>query len=114
MKRKIGLIISLIVSMLIIGSTMVFAATKIPVIGDPNLPPAATDTMSSVLGIISYVGVFAAIAILIVFGVKYMMASASEKGDMKGKLLYYVMGALFVAGAPFLVKLIVGIADNLK
>lgn len=58
--------------------------------------------VNNIINIVATIGSGAAIIILIVLGVKYMMGSAEEKAEYKKTLLPYIIGAIFVFGASAL------------
>jgi hypothetical protein len=64
--------------------------------------------VESVLGAIQFIGAAFAVGMLIVLGVKYVMASAQEKADLKKGMLSYVIGAILIGAASSLPALIAG------
>ena len=64
------------------------------------------EAIKNVLGIIQVIGFIIAIGIIIYIGIKYLMASAAEKADLKGNLVKYLIGAVLVAGGPVIVSVI--------
>ena len=46
-----------------------------------------------------WIGYAIAIGMLVFVGIKYVMASANEKADLKNSLIKYVIGAVLIAGA---------------
>ena len=85
-------------------STVAFAYEDIT----PSQPTeySSNTVIKNVLGIIQIVGFIAAIGIIIVIGIRYLMASAAEKAEIKGNLVKYLIGAVLVAGGPTLVAVI--------
>ena len=58
---------------------------------------SAFDTFGSkIIGAIQAVGSIAAVAVLVVLGVKYMMGSAEEKAEYKKTMIPYIIGAVLV------------------
>lgn len=51
---------------------------------------------SKIIGAIRLVGYFIAVGMLVFIGVKYIMASANEKAELKGLLVKYVIGAALI------------------
>lgn len=98
--------------MLISIVTNVFAATSYnPANFSGNVAAnvntnSVLDWSNTIINVVSIVGSAAAIVILIVLGVKYMMGSAEEKAEYKKTLLPYIIGAVFVFGASVLTKVI--------
>ena len=64
-----------------------------------NAPDTSGAAANSILGVVKFVGYAIAIGMLIYVGIKYVMASANEKADLKSALVKYVIGAILIAGA---------------
>jgi len=116
MNKKIKLISTLmIVLFLVCVATSVFATSVGGVTIQPNT--TATNDISGIgnkiLGIIRVVGIFAAVAILMIVGVKYMMGSAEEKAEYKKVLVPYVLGAVLLFGAAAFADKLVKVAESL-
>lgn len=69
--------------------------------GEPTATsPAGMDGMvSGFLGTFQFIGYAIAIGMLIYVGIKYTMAVADAKADMKTTAIRYVIGAILIAGA---------------
>ena len=93
MMKKIA---SFIITVSILCSCVCFA---VPTIADPSVPSGATTAVEKILGFIQWVGYAIAVGMLIYIGIKYMMASANEKADLKSGSIKYVIGAIVVAAA---------------
>lgn len=52
-------------------------------------------------------GSIIAIGVLVVYGIRWFMASASEKATLKGQAWVYLIGALLVFGGTFVAKNII-------
>ena len=59
----------------------------------------ATTFVEGLLGTIQFVGYAIAIGMLIYAGIRYVMAPANEKADLKSAMIKYVIGAILIAGA---------------
>ena len=59
----------------------------------------ATKFANKILGFVQWAGYAIAVGMLIYVGIKYVMASANEKADLKNSLIKYVIGAVLIAGA---------------
>ena len=59
----------------------------------------AEDTAKTIIGAIQWIGYAIAVGMLVFVGIKYVMASANEKADLKNSLIKYVIGAILIAGA---------------
>lgn len=105
------LTIVMVVMMLATICTNVFAAVgKDPGTWSGNasgIDTAGVDKwVNNIINLVATIGSGAAIIILIVLGVKYMMGSAEEKAEYKKTLLPYIIGAVFVFGASALTGII--------
>lgn len=58
----------------------------------------AGTTASMVLGAMQWIGYAIAVGMLIYIGIKYVMASADEKANLKNAMIRYIIGAVLIAG----------------
>lgn len=109
-------VISMLVMMMLISSTVVFAAP------DPSSYTGSNGTIQvekidtlgqNIIKIISTIGSIASVIVLIVLGIKYMMGSAEEKAEYKKTLLPYVIGAALVFAASFIASVVFNTANSL-
>ena len=108
MKNKMKIYSALLTCLaLMTMSTFVFAGGLIPT-PTPSIP-GGEDMVSGVLGLIQGLGIGVACGMIFYLGIKYTMASANEKADLKNSSIRYVIGAviLFTLSATF------GIIQNL-
>ena len=70
------------------------------------------DIGSQILGIIQVVGSIAAVIVLVVLGIKYMMGSAEEKAEYKKTMIPYLIGAVLIFAASNLASMIYSWAQN--
>ena len=61
----------------------------------------------TILGIIRVAGTIAAIGILMVVGIKYMMGSAEEKAEYKKTMIPYLVGAIVLFSASAIATAVV-------
>jgi hypothetical protein len=96
----------LVVTVLLSMSMVYGADVSFP---KPGGTPAGISTpIGNILGAIQFIGAAFAVGMLIVLGVKYVMASAQEKADLKKGMLSYVIGAVMIGAASSLPALIAG------
>lgn len=84
---------------------LVFA---LPVDVNPDTSGAedVSDIGNQIAGIVQVVGIFAAVIIIMVIGIKYMMGSAEEKAEYKKVMIPYLVGALLLfAASVFVTKI---------
>ena len=102
--KKISKIVSvlMIVAMLAMASTVVFAQSTDPRTITP-LQGTGTGSVKSlgqqILAIVQLVGSIAAVVVLVVLGIKYMMGSAEEKAEYKKTMIPYIIGAVLIFAA---------------
>lgn len=78
-----------------------------------NAQNDVTKIGNQLIGIITTVGVVAAVIILLVLGIKYMTGSASEKAEYKKTMIPYLVGAILIFGASAITKVVVGLAQGI-
>ena len=65
-----------------------------------------------IVPIVRAIGVIAAVLILMVVGIKYMMGSAEEKAEYKKTIPAYIIGAILVFAAAQIIGFIIEIANT--
>lgn len=85
------------VAMLFMMCTAVFAYSGI----NPSVsaPSGAGTTAGTIIGVMQWFGYAIAVGMLVYIGIKYIMASANEKADLKNALIKYVIGAVIIVFA---------------
>lgn len=115
---KISLIIITILSILLMIGGNIFASGE----GVFKVPPGTSTSLSGkvtsmggvVLGIFQAVGTVVAVVILVWLGIKYIMASPDGKAEIKKQAFGYILGAVLLFGAVWLVPLIQGLVNSMK
>jgi len=113
---KIVSIVLMILAMMLV-STSVFADDYRP--SDVKNLVNTSDTANiqnlggRIIGIVRVVGTIAAVAMLIVLGIKYMMGSAEERAEYKKTLFPYFIGAILIFAATNLADIIYSWAQSL-
>lgn len=76
--------------------------------GDVTSEPAtrAGNITSSALTIIQIIGMAVAVIMIMVLGIKYMIASAADRAEIKKHAVVYVVGALLMFGASGFISII--------
>ena len=67
-----------------------------------------------ILGIVQLVGSIAAVVVLVVLGIKYMMGSAEEKAEYKKTKIPYINGAVLIFAASNVAGMIYDWASTIK
>lgn len=74
----------------------------------------ARTAVGSVMSITKIVTLGIAIIMLAILGMKYMMASAGDRAEIKKHAVVYVVGAVIMFGASAILQIIEKFADNLS
>ena len=69
-----------------------------------KLDSTMTDNIKIIIGTMQWFGYAIAIGMLVFIGIKYVMASANEKADLKQSLVKYVIGAVLIVFATTIAK----------
>lgn len=77
-----------------------------------NLDPASKDTgilgaINSIIGILQYVGSGIALIVITILGIKYILASPSEKADVKKSIMPILIGCVLLFGGVNIAGIIV-------
>ena len=114
--RKVSKAISiLLISLMILSiATSVLAIDPKNISGDTNNTNAVQNIGEQILGIVQVVGSIAAVIVLVVLGIKYMMGSAEEKAEYKKTMIPYIIGAVLIFAAANLASMIYGWAGSIS
>lgn len=119
--KKMSKVISimLVVMMIISLGTSVFAAAVTGATDPSTLKGESvtgTDKITKIgnqfITILTTVGSVAAVIVLIVLGIKYMMGSAEEKAEYKKTMMPYVIGAALIFAASTIAGVLYGFLTN--
>lgn len=110
MKKVVSVLLTL--AILATMTSAVFAQ-KLPDIGTKT-NQKLTDAAGTVLGYVQFFGYALAIGMLLYIGIKYMMASANEKADLKKGSINFVIGAILVAAASTIVGIFKDIGGQIS
>ena len=122
MRKSIKLVsILMIVMVLITTTTPVFARdnaaeviTKVNEsidVKDPTSDHELRAKVGKIIGVLQWIGIVAGVAIIAIFGIKYMMGSLEEKAEYKKTMVPFIVGAVVLMLAPQIAKLIFTIVE---
>lgn len=104
---KITATILLVVMILTMVSTSVFAWS---VSVTPNTSATGASTVTKmgggIVGLVQVVGYVIAVVMLVIIGIKYITSSPEGKAEVKKTALFYVLGAVLIAGAATIVGVV--------
>ena len=116
MNKRVVKILSflLIVMFIIMSATTVFALEPDKITGNGTIGDNQIGTIgNNIATIVRSVGVVAAVVILMIIGIRYMMGSAEEKAEYKKVMIPYVIGAVILFSASIIVPFLVDIGKSL-
>ena len=111
-----ALSVLMVVVMLSFACTNVFAAidpNSITATGNTAADATITEIGSTILTIVTNVGMILAIILVAVLGVKYMMGSTEEKAEYKKSMIPYLVGAVLVFGASAIGKAVIQFGQDI-
>lgn len=122
MKKSIKIVsILMIAMMLIMTTTPVFATQKAGdvvnavsgdiAVKDPTSDGTLRKKVGQIIGVLQWIGIVAGVAIIAIFGIKYMMGSLEEKAEYKKTMIPFIVGAVVLMLAPQIAKLIFSIVE---
>ncbi|MBQ8299088.1 MAG: hypothetical protein IJX99_04350 [Clostridia bacterium] len=107
MKKFISLLMTVA---MVLGISSIAFATTFDV--TPTGGTGMQNIGKNVLGYIQWFGYAVAVGMLLYIGIKYMMASANEKADLKKGSISYVIGAIIVVAASTLFGILGTVANE--
>lgn len=118
-KIKVFTTILMIIMILATLSNIVFGAGIISSLGGDQTGTVSnsqnvTNIGKQIIGVVQIIGIIAAIVVLLVLGIKYMMGSAQEKAEYKKTMIPYVIGALLIFAASTLVNILYSVFSNVS
>ena len=110
------IIIPILTILLIIAmSTTTFGMDKLS--GVSNIGSGAGSMAKiggQIIGIIYVVAIVVSIAMLLIIGIKYMMAAPEQKANLKARAVPYLIGAALIFGAANILRFIEKISTWMK
>ena len=80
---------------------------------DPEIIDSGSTISGKILYIVQLVGTIIAISMLMVLGIKYMMAAPEGKANIKKQAYIYIVGAVLLFGAVGIVEVIKNFETNI-
>lgn len=114
--KKIIVFLIMIIVMLTI-STTVFAGDDFLSDFSGDVENTASErvgkALSVALNIIQIIGITVAVVMLMVLGMKYMLAAPGDRAEIKKHAIVYIVGAIIMFGAAGIVEIIKQFGTNL-
>ena len=80
--------------------------------GNTGAATAVTKTANNIIGIVQVICYAAAVIMLVILGVKFIIASPEAKADIKKSAIMYVIGAIIVFAAGALLGVILNLSTT--
>lgn len=83
-------------------------------IGTTDAINANKSQTGTLVGVFQVIGSVVSVVALIIIGFRYMLSSVEEKAEIKGIIIYYVIGCLLVFATSNLLSVVYGIFQDLE
>lgn len=110
--KKIRLILT--ISLLMIMMPQIVLGTNLGSINELTPAKEFDSFAGGALGLVQFFGYAVSIGMILYLGIKYMMAPANEKAQVKDSSIKYVTGAILLGAATGIVSVILNFSDKLK
>lgn len=112
-KKIISILILLLIASFFVGIMNVYASDVEGIIGnmkDVGTPDygngGIANSIKEVIGLLQIAGTGIALVVITILGIKYMVASPSEKADVKKQIMPILIGCVLIFGAITIVSAI--------
>ena len=123
MKRIVSILILLLITSMFVGVHSVYAGAADDVSGvigsmsKANQMPekqgsgGIAESINDVIGLLQIAGTGIALIVVTMLGIKYMLASPSDKADVKKQIMPILIGCFLIFGAVIVVSAMTNFAD---
>lgn len=116
MKKNVKKIVSTVLLLTVVLGTflsvVVYGDDRIP--GIAAAPPKAKTIAQNVLGLVQAFAYAIAVGMVMYLGIKYMMAPANEKADLKNASIKYVTGAILACAAVTVANMLIEFGQGMS
>lgn len=122
MKKTIKIMSIVLIAIMLVASisSVALADTVTDVLNDmtnKNTSTNTTDGLTSlggnIVAIVQVVGIVIAVIVILVIGIKYLVASPEGKAEYKKTMIPYLVGAILIFGASAITKVVVSIGSGI-
>lgn len=116
MKKTIKLLLICILVIITIQST-VLADNSIDTnfkLGNTTAIHESDDIIGNIVGKLQVIGSVLSVIALCVIGIRYMLSSLEEKAEMKGVIIYYVIGAVLIFATSNILSVVYNAINSVK
>lgn len=116
LNKKVIISIALIILIILIFTSPVFASALDPTQYNPNPSLKGSrkfvTSAGKVLGVIKYIGIAISVLGLAIIGIKYMISSVEGKAEYKKAMIPYILGCVMLGGVSLLLQLIASVLTD--
>ncbi len=113
MKRAVK-VLSLVLVLVVCFSVTVLAVDPDQFSGNTQGASGLNNLGNTIIGVLQVVATIVAIAVLLFVGIKFLLASPSEKANIKGMLIPYLIGAILIFATVPILQIIKGFTEGLN
>lgn len=104
---KLIKILPILLTLALVATPMAVSANDLNGINIGNVSDPTGGKINTILGYIQFFGIAVALGMLIVIGIKYVIAdNADKQADIKNSAINYVFGAFCIFGAVAILQLV--------
>lgn len=101
---KLVIILLIFSIIILLSSNVVFAKVNTDIQIGTSLIHEAEPVGNQIVGALQIVGIFVAVAMTMVVGIKYMISSTEKRAEYKKTAICYLVGALLIFGTTGIIK----------
>lgn len=109
--------ILLVTLMIILIYNIIIEASSIDTnisIGSTNAINSSKEYTKKILQVIQNIGTVISVVALCIIGIRYMVSSVEEKAELKGVIIYYIIGAVLVFATTNILSIAYNVISDLN
>lgn len=112
--KKMLIIVLCVTLCIVFTSITVFAIPDVDLYKpSSDMPNEITNIGNRIIGVVQFVGTIFAVAMLVWLGIRLMLASPSERADIKSRAVPYIVGAVMLFSIVNLLKIVYDIMQGI-
>lgn len=113
MKKMLMVLLCITFCVVICATSVLAFNTDIYNPNGTTVDPGVTKIGNAIIGLLQVVGTIFAIAMLLYLGIRLMLASPSERADIKSRAVPYIVGAVMLFAIVNLLGIVYGIMQGI-
>lgn len=107
MKKKMKILSIITIVLMLAMSTMCYASLIAPTPTPPSDPGGMNAWVTTILGILQWVGIAVAVGMLIYMGIRFVTKGANGEADFKKSLPGFALGLVLILGATAIINALI-------